>query len=320
MLLSLFCIPSYAGFAVQKIVQIPAEPLQQVTSLQTDSQGNLIVSEFGVVKKVNSAGNELFRIILPGLTALAIDRNDDIYVAGGVSGTPPAIPFTHVLGGGGAFVVKLHGQDGTIAYATAWGGGNPNSIIVDHSGQALITVSVFSPLLAPTPGAYASPPGGNLTAEMYLVRFSAAGDSFVFAARYGGQTSVCTSGTECSGAAQVTGGKQIMLDGQGNIWIAGTTNTTDLPLTTNALKKTCGCSFLSGDGFLAEFTGDGARLLYATYIGTTPFNPIDDVGNDTITGAAADSAGHIWMAGTTNGSDFPVTANAVQKQLAGGID
>jgi uncharacterized protein (TIGR03437 family) len=111
-----------------------------------------------------------------------------------------------------------------------------------------------------------------------------------------------------------------MLDSLGNIWIAGTTNTTDLPLTANALKKTCGCSQYSGDGFLAEFTGDGSRLLYATYIGSTPENSTTSDGDDTITGATPDSAGHIWIAGTTNGPDFPVTANAVQKQLAGGID
>jgi uncharacterized protein (TIGR03437 family) len=339
-LLSLFCIPCYAGFAVQRLVQIPAEPWQQVTSLQTDSQGNLIVSaivnpqgssdptiSFGVVKKVSPAGTELFRVVLPGVIdskmPLAIDGNNDIYVAGRTL-APAAFPFTHVLTTSpqseGAFVVKVHGQDGTIAYATKWGYGNPDSIFVDLSGQVLVTASMFSPLLAPTTGAYASPPGGNLTTEMYLARLSAAGDSILFVARYGGQTSVCTTGSSCSGAAQVTQGSQIMMDAQGNIWIAGTTNTTDLPLTANALKKTCGCSQSSGDGFLAEFTGDGSRLLYATYIGTTPPNQLENAGDDAISVAVTDSAGHIWMAGTTNGSDFPVTANAVQKQLAGGID
>src|SRR5690348_12501909 len=65
-LFSLFCFPSHAGFAVQRIVQIPAEPWQQVVSLQTDSQGNLIAGaivnpqgsfdpalSFGLIKKVS---------------------------------------------------------------------------------------------------------------------------------------------------------------------------------------------------------------------------------------------------------------------------
>lgn len=71
---------------------------------------------------------------------LAVDGSGDIYVAGG-TGLP-----------------KLHGQDGTIAYAAALPGA-PNGIFVDPSGQALVTVSTFSPLVTPTPGAYASPLG-----------------------------------------------------------------------------------------------------------------------------------------------------------------
>jgi len=330
----------YAAFSVQQLVQVPAEPGQQIASLNTDSQGNLVVStlvqpqgssnpgaSFGVVEKVSPAGVELFRVVLPGVTTaalpLAIDSNDDIYIAG--STTSGSFPFTHNLttesSDAGTFLVKLKGRDGSLVYATKWTYGDlPASILVDRSGQALVTLSTFAPDLAPTPGAYASPPGGNLTSPMYLVRFTAAGDAFVFAARYGGQTSVCTSGSSCASAAQYTSGSAILFDSQGNIWIAGTTNTTDLPLTGNALKTTCGCSQYSGDGFLAEFTGDGSRLLYATYIGTTPVNAIDTGGNDIVTAAAADSTGRIWIVGQTNGTDLPVTTNAVQKALAGGND
>lgn len=98
-----------------------------------------------------------------------------------------------------------------------------------------------------------------------------------------------------------------MLDAQGNIWIAGTTNATDLPVTANALKKTSVCGQISGDGFLAEVTGDGSRLLYAAYIGTTPSGSLSADGSDMIVAAAEDSTGHICMVGNTNGSDFPVT-------------
>jgi len=321
----------YAALSVQQLVQVPAEPGQQIANLQTDLQGNLVVSAlvqpggtspFGVVKKVSPAGVELFRVVLPGvattLPALAIDSNDDIYLAG-LTDTSSAFPFTHDLttksSEAGTFLVKLKGHDGSQVYATRWGYGDlPGSILVDRSGQALVTLSTFSSQLSPTPGAYASPPGpGNLTSPMYLVRFTAAGDGFVFAARYGGQTSVCTSGSSCAAAAQTTDGSAILLDGQGNIWVAGNTNTTDLPLTATALKKACGCSQYSGDAFLAEFSGDGSRLLYATYFGTTPIGSID--GDDQIISAAADSAGRIWLVGATNGTDLPVTPDAVQRTL-----
>ena len=336
--------PGYAGFQVQKLLQIPAAPGQQVVDMKTDSQGNLIVSvyvsvpdsnspaefgsvSFGLIKKIDAAGNEIFSRILPGVWSpalpIAIDGKDDIYVVG-TTRAPLAFPFTNVLStfGEGAFIMKLHGQDGTIAYSTSWGGDFPSGVTVDSNGQALVTMSTLTTLPI-TPGAYSTPPPARpLTAPMYLVRFSETGDRILLSARYGGATSICFGGSGCTGASQSTGGDQIILDSQGNIWVAGTTNTTDLPVTPDALKKTCGCSQSAGDGFLAKFSGDGSRLLYATYFGTSPAQPFDvsGDGNDIISAAAADSAGHIWVVGNTNGADLPVTANAAQKQLAGGTD
>ena len=339
------CLPfaGYAGFQVQQLLQIPAEPGQQVVDMKTDSQGNLIVSvyvsvpdssspvefgsvSFGLIKKIDTAGNEIFSRILPSVLSvalpIAIDDKDDIYVAGTIR-TPSEFPFTNVLSafGEGAFIMKLHGQDGTLAYSTSWGGDVPGSITVDSSGQAMVTMSILAATFPTTPGAYATPPPArSLTALMYLVRFSAAGDRIVLSARYGGLSSICYGGSACAGASQFTGGGQIILDSQGNIWVVGTTNTTDLPVTPDALKKTCGCSQFAGDGFLAKFTGDGSRLLYATYFGTSTANVLDPNGNDRISAAAADSSGHIWLVGNTNGADLPVTANASQKQLAGDTD
>ena len=337
-------LPVFPGFQVQQLLQIPADPGQQIVDMKADSQGNLIVTayvsvpdsnapvefgsvSFGLIKKIDTAGNEIFSRILPGVWSpalhIAIDSKDDIYVVG-TTGTPLAFPFTNVLSafGEGGFIMKLHGQDGTIAYSTSWEGNVPaDSVAVDSSGQALVTISTFV-ILPTTPGAYSTPPPGrSLTAPMYLIRFSETGDRILLSARYGGLSSICYGGSACAGASEDTGGGQIILDSQGNIWVAGTTNTTDLPVTADALKKTCGCSQFAGDGFLAKFSGDGSRLLYATYFGTTSTaNVLDPNGYDRISAAAADSAGHIWFVGKTNGADLPVTANAAQMQLAGGTD
>lgn len=338
-LLFALTLPNYAAFQVQRLQQIPAEPGQQILASKTDSKGNLIVTayvsvpdvynpvSFGLIKKIDSAGNELFSRILPGVVSLAmpiaIDGNDDIYVAGTTS-TPSEFPFTNTLSGiaEGGFMMKLRGHDGTMVYSTSWAYAIPDSIVVDGAGQALVTTSILAATLPTTPGAYSSPAGRSLTALMYLVRFSAAGDRILLSARYGGATSICYTGSSCAGATQFTGGGRIILDGQGNIWVAGTTNTTDLPVTPDALKKTCGCSPYAGDGFLAKFTADGSRLLYATYFGTAPANAFDFAGsgNDYTSAAATDSAGHIWFVGYSNGADLPVTANASQKQVAGGTD
>ena len=111
-----------AGFAVQQLVQIPADPAQQVTSLQTDSKGNVIISAIGSYTNV--------------LTTI-----------------PP---------GEGAFVVKLHGQDGTIAYATEW-------------GDALAPGGSFVISGTSNVAAYVEP-GGSSSPNMYAV-VGAAGTS-----------------------------------------------------------------------------------------------------------------------------------------------
>ena len=323
------CLCAAPSLQVQRLLRIPAQQGQQVSNLKTDSQGNLIVAAligpskaayaYTAIKKLDSSGAEYFSRLLPfvGRVALGIDSHDDIYIAGATA-IPGAFPFTAKLTTGpeGGFLMKLRGRDGTIVYSTSWGAGvQPLDLVIDSSGQILVTgAAVFTgPTFPTTPGAYASPLG-FMSTPAYLLRFSAAGDQLLFSARYGGLNKVC-QGSNCI-AIRFTSPSQVLLDAQGNIWLAGATNTTDLPLTADALKPTCGCGLFAGDGFLAEFTPDGSRLLYATYLGTSElFTALG--GDDNLKAAIFDRAGHIWMAGATTGPDLPVTANAAQKQYSG---
>ncbi len=344
--LATLCVSLSAGpFHPQTLLPIPSQPGQQISSVQVDSKGNMVAtaivtqtglfdvtSAFGLVMKIDPQGNPIFSVTLPDQPiavpsplplVLAIDKNDDIYV-GGATQPPNSYPFTSILssssGSLGGFLIKLHGADGTLAYAAALGG-NPTSLLVEASGQALVTLGAITQLPL-TPGAYSH---GNTSpfspAElMYIVRVSQAGDSILLSALYSGNEVDCATPTQCQITSAFTQGNQIMEDAQGDIWIAGDSNTTDLPMTSSALKSTCGCSQYAGDGFLAEFSSDGTKLLYATYIGTSSPNVLSLLGNDHLMSAAMDSAGDIWIVGNTNGSDFPVTSNAIQQQLSGGTD
>lgn len=306
--------------------------------MQVDSAGNTIFAALvtppglnqvnGIVMKFDPHGKEIFSLLLPsqfvGLSGyvfynalplvLALDKNDNIYVGGAVD-APSSYPFTSVLssnGGAaaGGFLIEINGADGTLAYATALGG-YPTSVTVDSSGEALATVS--SPVALPvTGGAYSSGTPAPPASLMYIVRLSQAGDSIVWSAEYSGAGVACDTPTQCQQVNPFTQGNQIFEDAQGDIWIAGSTNVTALPITPNALRITCGCNLSDGDGFLAEFSNDGSKLLYATYVGTS--------GADNLLSAAIDGAGNIWMAGNTNGSDLAVTSNATQSQLSGGTD
>jgi len=65
----------------------------------------------------------------------------------------------------------------------------------------------------------------------------------------------------------------------------------------------------AGDVFVTKWDPTGTLVLYSTYLGGS--------GGDSASGIAVDSAGSTYVAGNTSSANFPVTANALQKTLAG---
>ncbi len=318
----LSALPIYGAIQVGSIIPIPAESGQRVLSFKTDSAGNLItagtIAADVFVRKSGPSGISTWERRLPGVDGgaalpLAVDGNGDIYVAGSlVFAAADAFPFTGILltstAHAPAFVMKLHEPDGTIAWADEIDG-VPTAITVDPYGESIVAVRDFPQGLETTPGAYDSHPGASLGWATSVIRISANGDKAVFALRYGGTLYLCYTGSGCASSGANVTPSAVMLDGQGHIWIAGSTDALDLPVTKDAFSKTCGCSLGGGgDGFLAKFSADGSALLYATYFGSAPSTSAGSDGGDFILSAVFDSAGHIWMAGLTNGAGLPVVS------------
>lgn len=95
-----------------------------------------------------------------------------------------------------------------------------------------------------------------------------------------------------SGVDFVTG---VGTDAEGNVYVAGQTNSPDLPVV-NALQPT----FAGGvvDCFVAKLNPDMTEAFWATYVGGT--------GGDTCTRLAVDqSSGDVTVVGATTSSDFP---------------
>lgn len=120
---------------------------------------------------------------------------------------------------------------------------------------------------------------GPLTSDAFIAKFKPDGKTLEFATYYGGMGNETASG--------------IQLDASGNIWIAGTTTSFDLPGAQNGSTRQ-----LSGaqNAFVAKFSPQG-ELLTSTYLG----------GNDTETVASLklDSQGDPWIFGRSTSSNFP---------------
>jgi hypothetical protein len=65
------------------------------------------------------------------------------------------------------------------------------------------------------------------------------------------------------------------------------------------------------DAFVVKLGADGATVVYSTYLGGARV--------DSASALAIDPTGGVWVAGTTQSSDFPV-ANALQGRFGGKPD
>jgi uncharacterized protein (TIGR03437 family) len=110
-------------------------------------------------------------------------------------------------------------------------------------------------------------------------------------------------------------GNAIAVDAAGNAYLAGNTDTYDLPTTPGALLG------LGVGAFVAKVNAAGTALVYLTYIGPG-YNPVSPNTNpaNSVTGIAADAAGNAYVTGSTFDDLFPATAGAYQAVLAGGTD
>jgi uncharacterized protein (TIGR03437 family) len=152
------------------------------------------------------------------------------------------------------------------------------------------------------------------------------------------------------GGASNSNGETIAVDASGNIYVAGATGSS-FPTTANAAIQTAGANAT----FSAKLSADGSKFLYVTFlpasIAAVNAIAVDAQGHAYIAGAtskhacvvklsadgstvlytkvlagsnqdsaasvAVDAAGNAYVTGLTGSPDFPVTAGAVQAQLAG---
>jgi hypothetical protein len=109
--------------------------------------------------------------------------------------------------------------------------------------------------------------------------------------------------------AELTYGMQVnavVADGTGGFWFGGSTCSTTLPTTSNAIQKSWSGEPCGGrTGLLGRMTGSGT-VTYLSYVGGS--GELSDV-----FALAVGPRGNLYVAGTTDSTDFPTTSGAYQR-------
>jgi hypothetical protein len=109
----------------------------------------------------------------------------------------------------------------------------------------------------------------------------------------------------------------IAVDLSGNAYVAGTTVTSDYPVTQGAFQTANqALSNGSGNAFITKLSPAGTEVVYSTYLGGSAqsFGYYTISSGDSANGIAVDAEGNAYVAGQTTSNDFPVTAGAFQTQ------
>ncbi len=236
-----------------------------------------------------------------GANAMVIDAEGNIFITGWTSSytfpmTPGSYDESYNGGQFDAFLSKLDGYLTTLETSTYLGSNDQEygyGIACGSGGEIYITGWTYSSGFPTTPGAYDENLNGN--ADCYISRFD-------------NDLTILASSTVIGGSSR-DGGGAIVLSDYGDVYIAGLTDSADFPTTTGAYDD----SFNGGsDHIICKLDGDLTNLLASTFLGGN--------GSDALFGIAIDPEGSVYLAGTTESPDSPVTAGAHDQSYNGNGD
>ena len=272
------------------------------------------------VTKYSPTGEMLYSTYFGGSGAenalgIGLDASGAIYVTGVTSSVdlPVKNAAQSTYGGGGqdGFVFKLTPAGDDLVYSTYLGGtgfDQSRTIAVDADGDAYVAGNTGS-LDFPLSNALQPNFGGGIS-DAFVTKLDSNG-ALVFSTYLGGTTNQ---------GDDFDSGRGIALDASGNIFVAGETRG-GFPVTSGAFQTTYGGGL--NDLFVAKLSSDGARLIYATYVGGSGSDQSQLVigTSSGIHGKiiAVDRDGSAYITGDTESSDFPVR-NAYQPFKAGNVD
>jgi uncharacterized protein (TIGR03437 family) len=220
-------------------------------------------------------------------TAIAIDAQDNAYIAGRSANSQP-------------YVIKLSPDGSTILYNVSFassGPGGANAVTVDAAGNTIVAGQTSARDFPVTSGALQSSLAG--AQNLFLAKLDPAGE-VVFSTYLGG------SGADTPALVQT--------DSAGNIYVAGATSSLDFPTTPETFQPSPivpAWNNSSPAGFAAKLNPSGGTLVWSTYVMSADRGLQAGVGEMAVT-----TSGDVYLGGVT-GPGFPVTPSAPQMCFSG---
>jgi hypothetical protein len=254
-------------------------------ALQTACSG--CTWQVAFVTKLNASGAaQVYSTLLggngfTGTNSIAVDSVGNAIVGGQTEATnfPTKNPFLPLPPNYGGFIVSLSPDGAALNFGALLPGGGITATN-DAQGNVYLTGSTLSGTYPTTSAALNQPGSDGFT---YLTKLSTSG-SIVASAVIGPRTDITSKSSS------------ITVDGAGNIFITGTTEST-WPTTTGAYQTQPPVS-ANDIGFIAKLAPDCSKFIYSTFVG--PGKPVS---------IALDSNEDAWIADSAD-ITYPVTANA----------
>jgi hypothetical protein len=229
------------------------------------------------------------------VTAVAADDFGNAIIAGYTNATdlPANGAKTKNAGGLDAFVAKFVGAGNQLAWCTYLGGSSDDrafGVAVDAGGNVYVTGWTYSANFPLVKAAQSRFGGGR---DAFVTKLDPSGTMILYSTYLGG--------------SNYDQGNAIAVDSQGNAYITGDTLSTNFPML-NAYQWT---SRGQQEVFVVKLNAAGSSLLFSTYLGGG--------GDDHGAAIAVDRINHVYVAGSTYSTNFPIVA-ATQPRIGGGQD
>jgi len=256
----------------------------------------------GFITKLNPTGTGLvYSTFLGGNntdggSGLTVDAAGDAYVTGDTYSTNfPTTAGVYqtslITNNFNGYVTELNPTGTGLVFSTYFGLiADCAGIALDAGGNVYVTGDTENTSLPTTAGAFqtSDPSGGQPNNHAFVTKFNPTGTSLIYSTYLGG-----TSGDF---------GDSIQVDGNGDAYITGYTNSSDYPTTAGAYQTTGGSG--NNDVILTELNPQGSGLIYSTYLGYGVICAGFDL--------ALDGSGDVYIVGYQDDNAFPTTAGALQ--------